>query len=32
MVPACPHCIEVLVVEGVLRWVDGSIMAMFSLH
>ena len=33
MVPSwrCPHCIVVLVVEGVWRWVDGSIMAMPSL-
>ena len=32
MVPSwrCPHCIVVLVVEGVWRWVEGSIMS--SLH
>ena len=28
----CPHCIVVLIVEGVWWWVDGSIMAMPSLH
>ena len=34
MVPSwrCSHCIEVLIVEGVWRWVDCSIMAMPSLH
>ena len=34
MVPSwrCPHCIVVLVVEGVWRWVDGPIMMMSSLY
>ena len=34
MVPSWrgPHCIEVIVVEGVWKWVDGSIMTRSSLH